>query len=108
IVEKDTLTMVPYRDVALRERLLTEMVNAKIVRVERRLGGNFVEIVHEFLIDGVLRQIRTRLLSDGDHSRLRVALKDLATTSSRRDQAVLDRRTFEVLDEKRESILWDE
>ena len=108
IVEKDTITQVPYRDTGRREQLLGEMVNAKIVRIERRLGGNFVEIVHEFLIDGVLRQIRTRLLADGEHSRLRVALKDLATASTRRDRAILDRRSFEVLHDNRKSIVWDQ
>lgn len=108
IVEKDVLTRVPYGNPGEREVLIQKMVDAKILRVEPRLGGNFVEIVHEFLIDGVLQEIRTRLLGDAEHTRLRIALKDLATTSMSRVHAVVDRQNFEILDKQWDSDLGDQ
>ena len=108
IVEMAVLTKAPFRDVGLREELLNKMVDAKIIRVERRLGGSFVEIVHEFLLNAVLNEIRTRLLADGDHSRLLIALADLSAATTKRDQSTLDQRTFRILQDSEKDILWND
>jgi HEAT repeat protein len=61
IVEYDQLVNTPLRDRNRRERLLRDLIDQTIVRTERRLGGCFVEITHEFLIGPILEAIRSDL-----------------------------------------------
>jgi HEAT repeat protein len=59
IVEYDQLVNAPLRDRNRRQGLLRNLINRTIVRTERRLGGYFVEITHEFLIGPILEAIRS-------------------------------------------------
>jgi HEAT repeat protein len=59
IVEYDQLVNAPLRDRSRRQGLLRNLINRTIVRTERRLGGYFVEITHEFLIGPILEAIRS-------------------------------------------------
>jgi len=54
IMEEQRLREAPFRNVDLRASLLKEMSRHRILRTEPRLGGRFVEITHEFLIQPVL------------------------------------------------------
>jgi hypothetical protein len=108
IVEMDVLIHPIYRNAKLREMLFNRLVDAKVIRVERRLRSNFVEILHEFLIDTILKEIQLRLLSDVGQSRFRAALTDLRASSSSPFRATLDRNSFDTLHQRRSEIVWDE
>lgn len=75
IVERDQLVRQPFRDARLREQVLATLQTRKIVRVEQRLDGYFVEITHEFLIDPVLERIKQELTGK---TPFRDALRSLA------------------------------
>jgi hypothetical protein len=77
IIEWNRLVQVPFRDENKRVKLLKDLVNRTIVRTERRLGGYFVEITHEFLIGPILEAIRDALLQGAEYSRFRSALRTL-------------------------------
>jgi len=57
IVERQALIHAPFRDSRVRGRMLAELVKKAIVRVEPRVGGEFAEVTHEFLIDSILDSI---------------------------------------------------
>ena len=63
----------PFRDHDRRATLLDELENVKIVRGERRVGGAFVEVTHEFLIGSIRQQIQQRLDRRVEYRRLRDA-----------------------------------
>jgi hypothetical protein len=77
IIEREILINAPFRDATRRNSLLAELVNHTIVRTERRLGGYFIEITHEFLISPVLEAIRDESNRNVEYSRLRWALRTL-------------------------------
>ena len=59
IVEYGRLIHMPFRRVDLRERLLAALLEQRIVRRERRPTGDYYELTHEFLIEPVLKELRT-------------------------------------------------
>ncbi len=73
IVSREDLVGARYRHSVLRDAIL-ELLRDRVVRIERRLGGWFVEIMHEFLIGAVDRAIRHRLLGT-EYRRLREAIE---------------------------------
>jgi hypothetical protein len=78
IVLRSELEAVRYRVPGARAAMLQRLVDEGIVRVERRLGSEFAEVMHEFLIGPVLHRVRTTLGRDPDHLRLQGALRTLA------------------------------
>ena len=112
IVERNSLVNAPFRKASRRDMLLDNLAKQRIVRVEQRLGGQFVEITHEFLIASILRKIRTVLNPDPVHSRFRWAIRTLERfedvdfrTGSRQ---VLGRAVFVDLDTRRDDIEWND
>jgi len=94
-----------------RRRLLSELVNRNIIRIEPRLGGRFVEITHEFLIRPIREKITQLLVQDPAYARLRdaiAALRELEHQDFRclRSEDHLSRAQFESLNTYRESLQW--
>ena len=54
IVERSALVQLPFRNVSLRNEMLNQLVKHAIVRIEPRVGGEFAEVTHEFLIESIL------------------------------------------------------
>ncbi len=110
IVERESLLAVPFVDLTVRREVFAALETARIVRVESRLGGYFVEITHEFLIAPILKAIREAQRDDPRYARRRSALGTL----ERLERAVLTGRCtdlmadfeFEVLHESREDVAW--
>jgi hypothetical protein len=112
IVEKTQLTRLPFRDVEVAEDLLAKIEASRIVRVEPRLGGSFVEITHEFLISSILAAIRLYLITDAEASSFREAIRALQRLLEagvgRGDDANLPERDFRQLHKRRRYISWME
>lgn len=77
IVEHSQLVNAPFRNAALRAELLRKMTDRTIVRTEPRLGGYFVEITHEFLIEPIMKAVRSAVEHDPEYIRFRWALRAL-------------------------------
>jgi hypothetical protein len=109
IVEYRQLVVSPLRDAALRKRLLDRMVDRTILRVETRLGGQFVEITHEFLIPSIQEALR-RLLNYPLRSSLRSLIAASSVDSLARPdfESVLTSSEFRILHENRRKIVWDD
>jgi hypothetical protein len=112
IVEKSSLVNTPFRDPKRREQLLQNLQDKRIVRVEHRLGGQFVEITHEFLISSILEKIRTVLNADQEFRPLRWGVRTLERFASvdfrAGASALLRRGDFRDLHESRENIHWND
>jgi conflict system STAND superfamily ATPase len=113
IVERDVIVRMPFRDEERRRRLIENLVNRTIVRTERRLGGNFVEITHEFLIGPVLESLRDELGKDPRYTQLRWALSALerlyrGSLMGAAFKSLLSAREFFTLHQRREQIKWNE
>ena len=110
IVEYDQLVKAPFRDQKVRNLLLSELENGRIVRTEQRLGGHFVEITHEFLIKPILEGIRTYLTDDAAYNRFRQALNELGPFEKSNFRVgtgtLLPKSTFRVLDRFRDVVAW--
>lgn len=108
IIERRTLVDTPFRDTTLRRQAFAFLVRQRILRVERRLRGEFVEIAHEFLIDSILREIRERLTAED--KALRRAVDILALRSQRVGARLADdeltEREFELLHLARGRVAW--
>jgi hypothetical protein len=76
VVSRAELAEVRFRNAAHRDLLLQRLIRHGIVREERRLGGLFIEITHEFLVDPILASLKD-LSSNADHARFRWALGTL-------------------------------
>jgi len=57
-----------------RKNCLANLINRNIVRMENRLGGQFLEITHEFLIDPIRKEVSRELYSDLSRRNFRQAL----------------------------------
>jgi hypothetical protein len=77
IVLRSELETVRYRVPGARPKVLKALVDAGIVRVERRLGSEFAEVMHEFLIGPILKHVRMTLGRDPEYHRLQGALRTL-------------------------------
>jgi hypothetical protein len=111
IIERENLVRAPFRDGARRNYLLGELVNRTIVRTERRLGGYFIEITHEFLIAPVLEAIRDEAIQNVEYSRLRWALRTLerfhGLSFGSGPARLLSPQEFLALHEHRDAIKWN-
>ncbi|MBO3705635.1 MAG: hypothetical protein J5X21_04395 [Candidatus Accumulibacter sp.] len=111
IVERRQLIQVPFRDATRRTELLDKLVNRTLVRIEPRLGGQFIEITHEFLILAVQEALQKYLYGNVEYQQFRVALRALA--ESQRDPAasatdsVINRAEFGILDRNRQRVQWN-
>lgn len=111
IVEREQLVNAPFRDAGRRADLLKRMADRTIVRTERRLGGYFVEITHEFLIGPVLEAIRDAFANDVEYSRFRWALRTLERLHGvglgRGTGRLLSAQEFQTLHEHRDDVQWN-
>lgn len=71
IVQRERLIDAPFRKQERRVSLLEALRRRRLVRIEWRLGGAFVEVAHEFLIVPIEREIAARI-------RTQPRLRDLA------------------------------
>jgi hypothetical protein len=112
IVEYNYLVNAPFRKGKRRSELLEKLAQQRIVRIEQRLGGQFVEITHEFLIASILVRIRTVLNPDPEYGRLRWAIRTLERFEDVDFRAgsahVLTRQVFYDLDRRADEIGWNE
>ena len=112
IVERDALIRIPFRSQPCLERLLSKLVARTIVRVETRLGGQFVEITHEFLIPPIREAMRMGLYADFDFTRCRVALRMLGrlqeTYAAKEAYRSVTRSDFDILSKYRSHIEWND
>jgi hypothetical protein len=110
ILEEEYLINVPLRNPHRRRELLAQLTNRTIVRAERRLGGKFVEITHEFLIAPIHRATLRELSADPAYALFRSALRSLehmcdlplglpGTRLLRADE-------YEVLNQRRDQVFW--
>jgi hypothetical protein len=110
IVEKAQLTQLAFRSLKLTEKLLEKVEASRIVRVEPRLGGSFVEITHEFLIPSILAAIREYLITDIEISAFREAVRSLRRLQElgfgRADDPELSARYFLRLHARRRYLTW--
>jgi hypothetical protein len=112
IVERDSVVTAPFRKSERRAELLQRLVDQRIVRIEQRLSGQFVEITHEFLIESILAKIRTVLNADPVYSRFRWAIRTLERFEDvdfrSGSGALLPRDVFDALNDRRQHIEWNE
>jgi hypothetical protein len=110
IVEVGQLIRPRYRKAPLRERLLRELQQRTIVRVEPRLGGQFAEITHEFLIGPVLQALREARQLSHDYGLIRRIphlLGSFDGVDLRRSTGLLNEPDFQVLHQLRHDIRWE-
>jgi hypothetical protein len=111
IVEKSSIVHSPFRDPNRRCLLLDNLQEKHIVRVERRLGGEFVEISHEFLIASILDKIRKVLNPDQEYRPLRWGVRTLKSFEDIDFRAgsryLLEREDFRGINASREEIVWN-
>jgi hypothetical protein len=112
ILEKQELVKARFRDAGRREELLSQLVDRTIVRIEPRLGGQFVEITHEFLIEPILEAISTHLAGNLDYTRFRAALRTLDMLVPRGTKSVSQKtlapQDFEALNRYAGSVRWND
>ncbi|HEX8118453.1 MAG TPA: hypothetical protein VF521_14350, partial [Pyrinomonadaceae bacterium] len=110
IVERERLLAAPFRDRGLRRRLLDRLVDRTIVRTEPRLGGHFVEITHEFLIQPFLEENSQLWAADPDYRRRRLVfgkLERLWGSELAGCESPLSPAEFAALHGIRENLRWD-
>lgn len=112
IVEQGQLIDARFRRSDLRAKLLEQLRRAKIVRVEARLGGRFVEITHEFLISSVMEAIHGELGRNQKWQDLRAALQRLerieragSIDPDSNEEPEIFRHYFVVVDEEQPPIM---
>ncbi len=112
IVEREYLVSRPLRNRDRRSQLLANLVNRAIVRAETRLGGQFVEITHEFLIAPIKRAIQEELFATPEYKRLGLALLALERLEddegSMGTGASLMRWEFDAIDAHASELAWPE
>jgi hypothetical protein len=111
IVEKERLVEPPFRDKGHREMLLLEMVDRTILRIERRLGSEFVEITHEFLIPSILDACQKRLYHNSEYNSFRIGLRAIeryALGAPSGIDDVLSEQDFVSLHRNAGRIAWSE
>ncbi len=110
IVELQQLLKGAFWSRAPREELLRSLVDHTIIRVERRLGGHFAEITHEFLIAPILEAVRRELHGNPDYNRFLTAsriLERLHNTPFRDiETKIMSNEEFMLVHEFRERLNW--
>jgi hypothetical protein len=110
ILERDRLVKAPFRETELRQHLLDRLADRTILRTEHRLGGYFVEITHEFLIDPILEANNQAWAGDQEYRRYRLTLRTLEYlygTSIAGNEVILTWQDFMVLHQRREMLRWN-
>jgi hypothetical protein len=102
IVEHGRLVNMPFRRVDVRERLLTSLMEQRIVRKDRRPSGNYYELTHEFLIEPVLQELRTNT----DYDAISRALAALTGRVGGEVAEPLPDHIFAVLDQHEQMVSW--
>jgi hypothetical protein len=92
-----TILDAPFRDRDLRERLLNQLQERRLLRIEFRLGGFYVEIIHERLIEAIHAYMgRFRERSDL-YASLSKLVEDLRADAPRLNPTPLDQSQRNVL-----------
>jgi len=108
IVERTVLENAPFRDPARRAKLVGSLAARRIIRIEKRLGGHFAEITHEFLIRSIREHIATELNGAHEYANLRWALRALTRYKEvdfREDtSSLLPLTVFTILDSNRARV----
>ena len=82
------------------------------MRVEPRLGGQFVEITHEFLIPSIREAMQTHLSLDADYTRFRATLRTIGRLMEGHtpSEAVgqITSTDFEQLNKYRDHVEWND
>jgi hypothetical protein len=111
IVAREFLVRCPFRRAERRERLLDQLVDRTIVRAEKRHGGYFIEITHEFLIEPIREAIYQIAYANPDHRRFLLALDGLGRvreiSSTNGTEATLMDWEFEALHKYRVEVEWE-
>ncbi|MCZ6863934.1 MAG: ATP-binding protein [Alphaproteobacteria bacterium] len=111
VVEVSEIINAPLRDSKQRKRLLTHMQRKNIIRVEPRLGGEFAEITHEFLLKPLRREVMRRLVTSAEEQAFRFALQSVAAAltghGTQREQAArLSQPVLEIILKNRPRVVW--
>jgi hypothetical protein len=111
IIRKEDLVEARFHHPHCREELLKELERRSIVRVEPRLGGSFVEITHEFLIEPIREEIGKEL-ADLDYRAFRAALDSmeqlLPLNAWTLPERLLSPSEFKPLHSHAERLQWDD
>jgi hypothetical protein len=102
IIDESQLLRVPFRSVSRRRDVLDRLVDRKLLRREKRLGGLFVEITHEILIPPILARVTQAAQATRS---LRAAQRTLEGIGCG-DPPELDRADFWALDESADRLEW--
>jgi len=111
IVDRRSLVEISHRDVSERQAVIDYLTNRAIVRTEMRLGGEFVEVTHEFLIEPILEEVREHLTASADYQNFSLALNGLEHyikldfRASRMNLPSL--QEFERIHSERHRVGWD-
>ena len=110
IAERDYLVNLAFRSPERRTRLLAQLVDRTIVRAETRLGGQFIEITHEFLIAPIKDAIHKIYSAAPEHKRFAFALSALENLKRLETiggtAATLMLPDFEALDRRGADVAW--
>jgi hypothetical protein len=110
IVDREYIVNAPLRDPERRARLLDRLVDRTIVRAERRLNGQFLEITHEFLIGPLTEALQDPLSARSDYRSLEHAIEVLAGAREMGrlggTEQTLSRWQFEALDAHQAELRW--
>jgi len=111
IVERNDLVQPKFRNGVARADLLAQLERRTFVRLESRLGGQFAEITHEFLIGPILEALRAELVDNPDYGDFRQALRvlDMFEGSEFRGRSarLLTEQQFYSLNKFRNLIRWE-
>jgi hypothetical protein len=111
IVSRSELEISAFRDERARHRILESLVGNRLLREESRLGGRFIEIAHEFLVDPILDATKA-LSRDAEYARFRWAVGALGqlaeTGQDPRSVGSLRISEFLALHDNRHRTVFDE
>lgn len=96
-VAESALIFAPFRNARLRRRLMVELQSRRLIRIESRLGGYYVEIVHEQLIGALQAYMEDMERQDAQFSALSQLLDDLQAEGQSPLCRPLDKASREAL-----------
>lgn len=77
IKERDELVNAPFRDPVRRRVLLERMRQARVVRIESRLNGRYVEVTHDHLVHSIRKALSASRPLNADLSAIDTAIAKL-------------------------------
>ena len=111
IVPDGQLTNRRLRHKAMRVELLKKLDSAIIIRTEWRLGGRFVELTHEFVIEPLLQATAEYLSGTSDTARFAAARRALESASDPRgrndDRLLLSGTEIDAVLTSEQRVAWD-